>query len=104
MDLQQKYLGDKLVYEFEYQFLETMEQLSLRDSIHIIYQIEKNLDELPFLTGWTQNVAGVVPKTKPLFFEIEYVKHKESTPVFLSLNKISSDEYLDHFINKTTLS
>ena len=46
--------------------------------------------------GYTQKIAGVLKYKVPFFFEIEYVNQPDEFPIFIDINSINVDKYLDY--------
>jgi|TARA_R110002153_G_scaffold4195_5_gene20162 hypothetical protein len=103
MDLELKYIEDKLSYEIDEWFFSQLELFSIPDATVIIGQILSILDELPEKDEWSQEVAGVVHKESPVFFVIEYLKETVSIPILIDINEIEVDEYLDFISSQKSI-
>ena len=58
---------------------------------------------LPILNGWTQKVGGVLHNRGQMFYEVEFLKQQDEYPVFLGMNLIDADDYLDYINRKQIL-
>jgi hypothetical protein len=103
MDLQLKYLEDKLEYEIDDWFYQQLGLYTIDEASLIVGQAILILSELPKQSGWSQEVAGVINTNRddaePLFFRIEYLNEEGHNTILIDLNEIEVDEYLD-FINQ----
>jgi len=103
MDLQLKYLEDKLEYEIDDWFYQQLGMYTIDEASLIVGQAILILSELPKQSGWSQEVAGVINTNRddvePLFFRIEYLNEEGQNTILIDLNEIEVDEYLD-FINQ----
>jgi len=85
-------------------FVEKIRELPVKLGLDIAQQIDREIDELPELNGWSQRIAGVSNAlNNPYFFIVEFLKQIEETPVFLDCEEIDSDEYLDYYIENKIL-
>jgi len=103
MALKQRYIGDDVRYEIDEWFIEKLRDFPFKVGIEIAHQLEDNYDELPEVMGWTQKIGGMCLKREPVYFELEFLNQPTETPVFLDINEIDVDEYLDYMIDKNTL-
>ena len=76
-------------------FNRKMSNLPQEVSDDILSQIMDNVSDLPTKDAEPQIVCGVVKGDKPFFFELEYIHEEEYTPVFLDIEQIELEEYLD---------
>lgn len=106
MDLKQKYIEEMNRYEINDWFIMKLKELPKDAGIDIAHQADTNYDLLPTQEGWTQKIGGVCTKTKePLYFELEYLSQPNEPPVFLDVDVIDVDDYLDYFLeNKILIS
>ena len=87
MDLGQRYIEVDMGYEFDDWFIEELKSIPIN---------------LPVQEGWTQKVAGVIRSKEPFYFTIEYIHQPGEYPVFLSMDSIEVDEFLDYMnLNQT---
>lgn len=101
MDLKQKYL-EVLNYDVDEWFLSRLGSLDVSRSRDILKQITNAEPDLPIKNGWSQIIAGVTVVKEPYFFEIEYLKQEDDFTLFLDLNEIDSDTFLDYYnLNQT---
>jgi hypothetical protein len=104
MDSKQRYLGDseQKDYEFDYWFMEQLNSMSEFISSNIMTQIYDNYLELNIQNSWSQIVGGVVKGKYPYFFEIEFFNEEDGVPIFLEIQEIDLDTYLDYITKKQT--
>ena len=102
MDLGQRYIEVDMGYDFDDWFIEELKSIPINYSLKIVQQLETNLNNLPVQEGWTQKVAGVIRSKEPFYFTIEYIHQPGEYPVFLSMDSIEVDEFLDYMnLNQT---
>lgn len=107
MESKQKYTEAELTLDrskddlrFDDYFIDDLLLLPYEVSMDIMNQLARNHMRLPMKMGWPQLCAGVVKGKNPYFFEIEFLKESLfSGVVFLYIDEITCDEYLD-YINK----
>ena len=106
MALQLRFLEGEVEYEVDDWFINQLRDMPAEIGIDIAKQIDWNADFLPTQSGWSQIFAGVVTKTNPpVYFTVEFVKQPEENTIYLDLEFIDSDEYLDYYnLNKTLQS
>ena len=105
MGLKQKFIEEEKIkpYDVDDKFLQQLRELPIKKSVPIAILMDVNADSLPELDGWTQAVGGVIETQPAIFFEIEYLKQEDETPLFMSIHETDADDYLDHMLNKTIL-
>ncbi len=103
MDLELKFLEDDLAYEVDDWFYEQLGYYEVDDASIIIGQTVAVMDYLPIKNGWSQEVAGVIKKTEPIFFVVEYLKQENERPILVDLNEIDVEEYLDFISNNNSI-
>lgn len=104
MDLKQKYTEVRPEYDMDAGFLDQLRDFPIRYSVPVAVLMDCNAELLPQLNGWTQKVGGVIMSPHNFFFELEYYHEEGDVPVFLSVEETDADTYLDHMLNKTTLT
>ena len=103
MALKLRYIEDNY-YEVEDWFVEKLREYPRLIGFEIAKQVEYSWDTLPEKYGWTQRVGGVCTRTEePFFFEVEYLNQPDEAPVFLDVEAIEVDDYLDYIIENKTL-
>ena len=60
--------------------------------------VDAHFHELPKKSGHVQLVAGVIHDPKAFYFQLAYINEPDSYASFMSVDLISTDEYLDHRI------
>jgi len=97
--LRSRYTMENEYYEVDEHFVEQITKLPPKVALDIAKQIDREIQDLPEVNGWSQRVAGVSDAVdNTYFFLIEYLKQIEEKPVFLDCEIIESDEYLDYFL------
>jgi hypothetical protein len=102
MELKQKYIEGKSKCRFDDYFIDNLLDMPYDISIKLMTQLEKNLKKFPS-HQWSQVRAGVIKGDCPYFYEIEYLKPEDDGYIiFLDIDEISCDEYLDYInLNQT---
>tara|TARA_R110000851_G_scaffold14161_3_gene48144 strand:- start:1643 stop:2038 length:396 start_codon:yes stop_codon:yes gene_type:complete len=103
MDSQLRFIEDNFLYNIEDWFFEKLSFYTSDEATLIVSQMIAIIEELPSKRIWTQEIAGVIKGSNPLFFVVEYLKEDEETPTLVDLHEIDSDEYLDFILNKKTI-
>ncbi|HIB77449.1 MAG TPA: hypothetical protein EYO58_07505 [Flavobacteriales bacterium] len=103
MESEQRYTEVERPFDYDETFLVSLRKLHKQLLIHIVRALEDNAPYLPKKDGWVQDVAGVIKGHDPYFFKIEYLHQEYETPLFLEIEEISTDEYLDYMIEDTIL-
>jgi len=62
-----------------------------------------NADSLPKEDGWIQEAGCVLKGPYPFFFMIRFLHEYGSTPLFLEIEEIYCDEYLDFILEDKIL-
>ena len=97
MDALQKYIeGIDTYYEFDESLMEDMQQMADYIAVPIAVLIECNAYMLPMLEGYTQKIGGVLKYDNPYFFEVEYIHEPKDFPIFINVNQIDCDTYLNY--------
>ncbi len=104
MGLKLKYTTAERDYELDEGFVDSLSSLPTSYRFNVFSQIEKYAPNLPTKPGWSQVAAGVVRRNPPLFFCVDYIKQPSEPPLFLDIDIISSDEFLDYMNSNQTLA
>jgi|TARA_R110000765_G_scaffold133349_2_gene232090 hypothetical protein len=104
MDLEQKYTEGNKTLKFDIHFIEELDIYPEDIQEDVIVQLINHEPYLMSEDGYTQEVGGVVKGAVPFFFEIEYLKQEGERAVYLNINPINLDDYLDLIIKKQTLT
>jgi len=83
--------------------MDILQSLSSDVARNIQAQIEDNYLDLKKVNGWSQYIGGVVKGKNPYFFEIEFLNEIGTVPIFLDIQPIDVDTYLDYITNKQAL-
>tara|TARA_R100000541_G_scaffold2021_3_gene7442 strand:+ start:9086 stop:9418 length:333 start_codon:yes stop_codon:yes gene_type:complete len=83
-------------YEYEDEVADALRDMPEDYSIPIIVLLESNIHLLPKVEGYTQMISGVLRYEEPYFFEIEYINQPNEFPIFIDINPIKVDRYLDY--------
>ena len=76
---------------------------SKQTSVRIVMVLEDNADLLPKEDGWIQEAGGVLKGPYPFFFVIRFLNEYGNTPLFLEMEEIYCDEYLDFILEEKIL-
>ena len=104
MDLKLKYSEGSIIFETEESFIDELEILGDQYLYDILLQMKDLCQKIPNKKGELQTYGGVSHEGTPLFFELTVLKEKNNKPYFLEIIEISTDEYLDHVLNKQTIN
>ena len=105
MDSTQRFTEDNdyIGYEVDFWVMDILQSLSSDVARNIQAQIENNYLDLKKVNGWSQYIGGVVKGKNPYFFEIEFLNEIGTVPIFLDIQPIDVDKYLDYITNKQAL-
>jgi len=104
MEYRLRFIEGEIEYEVEENFVEILREMPEELAMDIASQIELNADTLPITIFSTGIVAGVTYEIEPpVFFSIEYVKEEGENTIYIDLDIIDSDTYLDLYLIKKTL-
>ena len=100
-----KYIeANEVIYEVDDWFVEQIKSYPSKVAFCIAKQIDRHARDLPKLDSWSQKAGGVCNEEgEPIFFEIEFVNEIGDVPIFLDINIIESDDYLDYMIDNQIL-
>lgn len=99
-----KYTRENEYYEVDDYFVQKIRELPPKLGLDIAKQIDREIQILPEVNGWSQRIAGVSNSLgNPFFFVIEYLKQIEEKPVFLDCEEVDADEYLDYYIEQKVI-
>jgi len=102
MGLRLRYIEGEVDYEVDDFFIDILRELPSKVGMQIASQIDWNAEYLPETDNWSSTYAGVVRQVEPpVFFAVEYIKEKGENTIYIDLDIIESDEYLDyHLLNQ----
>jgi|14_taG_2_1085336.scaffolds.fasta_scaffold185316_2 hypothetical protein len=104
MDSLQRFTEEEIYYECDNYFIEKIREYPIAVGLEIAHQLDISHKDLPSRDGWTQRASGVCLRPKePMYFEVEYLKEPYEAPVFLDINEIDADEFLDYVIENKQL-
>ena len=98
MDLLQKYTKDETFYELDEAVLLTLDHMSPLQSSRVIMQIQRAVDKIQRKNHRSQIIGGVLRGRDPVFFALRFIYEENDAPYFFQLLSITSDEYLDLYI------
>ena len=104
MDSGQRYTEETRPCEYDAGFFERLRTFNKQAVINIVNILENNAEYLPREDGWIQEAGGVLRGKSPLFFVVRFLHQTEETPLFLELEEITCDEYLDFILEEKSLS
>ena len=103
MESRQKYTEEIRPYDFDVDFLESLRAFDKQISVRIVMALEDNAYLLPKEDGWIQEAGGVLKGEYPFFFVIRFLHEYGSTPLFLEIEEIYPDDYLDFILEEKIL-
>jgi len=103
--VEQKYTKvSNIQYDIDDWFIEQIRELPMDYAFDIATQITEQVEELPKRNGWTQYVAGVSHALEePFFFRLEYLNQEDELCLFLGVEEVDIDTFLDYIIENQTL-
>mgnify|MGYP003146688199 CR=1 FL=1 len=101
MDSEQKSTEEKIL-RFDVVFMDYLSEYTEDEQEDILAQLILNDDILPKEEIYPQHVGGRL-KSGEMYFIIEYINQHEENPIYLDIEEITLDEYLDLMIKKETL-
>lgn len=102
MDSEQKSTEEKKTLRFDVVFMEYLSNYTDDEQEDILSQLLLNDNLLPKEDVYPQHVGGRL-KNGEAYFIIEYINQHEENPIYLDIEEITLDEYLDLMIKKETL-
>ena len=105
MDLKSKYIEvNHEYYEVDDWFVDKLKTFPRKVGLDIAKQVDQSYPLLKQKQAWTQHAGGVcTTNTEPIYFEIEYLFEPEDVPIFLDIQLIEVDEYLDYIIENNII-
>ncbi len=96
--------GKNIPYEVDDWFIQQIKDIPMDHAFNIATQIVKQVYDLPEKIGWSQVVAGVSHvEGEAFFFLLEYINEPDELCVFLAVEEIDVDTYLDYILENNTL-
>lgn len=102
MDSEQKSTEEKKTLRFDVVFMDYLSNYTEDEQEDILSQLLLNDNLLPKEDVYPQHVGGRL-KSGEVYFIIEYINQHEENPIYLDIEKITLNEYLDLMIKKETL-
>ena len=65
----------------------------------ILKLMDNQVDDLPVKEDHVQVIACAIHSSEPLYFALAYMNAPDSMTIFLSIDEITSDAYLDYMID-----
>jgi hypothetical protein len=94
----------EIQYDVDDWFIEQIREIQMDYAFDIATQITEQVNELPVRNGWTQYVAGVSHALEePFFFRLEYLNQEDELCLFLGVEEVDVDTFLDYIIENQTL-
>lgn len=104
MGVLSRYTEDELEYDFDEFLIVQLREIPYIIAKDISNQIDAYALSLPKKFGWTQRVAGVSNADKDAyFFVLDYLYQPNDIPVFLEIEQVESDTYLDYKLENKSL-
>ena len=100
-----KFIGayDSQYFEIDDWFAESIRNIPNSHREDVLKDVLSSIEYLPYVNGWSQIVGGVVRGEEPLFYSVEYLKEEKEAVLFLDIEEITSDEYLDLILENNTI-
>lgn len=104
MDSEQKYIEDNTQFDIDDWFYLQLTDYKIDDVKLIMSQLVAVIEVLPY-TGYhnSEEIAGVIKREDPLFFAVEYIKEEDELIMFININLIEVDEYLDFITDEKSI-
>jgi hypothetical protein len=102
MDSEQKSTEEKTTLRFDVVFMDYLSEYTEDKQEDILAQLILNDEILPKEDIYPQHVGGRL-KNGEEYFIIEYINEHKDNPIYLDIEGITLDEYLDLMIEKQTL-
>ena len=102
MDSEQKSTEEKKTLRFDVVFMDYLSNYTEDEQEDILSQLLLNDNLLPKEDVYPQHVGGRL-KNGEVYFIIEYINQHEENPIYLDIEKITLNDYLDLMIKKETL-
>lgn len=103
MDLKQKYTEGIKTLRFDLEFMDYLSDFYEDEQDDIIKQLIFNDDILPKENTLHQYLGGRLSNNE-VYFIIEFInEHHYESPIYLHIEEVTLDEYLDLMIKKQTL-
>ena len=102
MESKQKYIQDNYYYEVDDWFVDKLKSYPRK------IELKSHLWSITILISYLTNEGELkeleesAPNLKVLSFEVEYLKEPDQPPIFLDIEPIDVDEYLDYILDKYT--
>jgi hypothetical protein len=103
MESRQRYTEAIRPYDFDVDFLESLRSFDKQTSVRVVMVLEDNADSLPIEDGWIQEAGCVLKGKYPFFFVVRFLHENDSTPLFLEIEEIYTDDYLDFILEEKIL-
>lgn len=103
MDYAPRYTEDEKPYELDEEFVTQVRTLPRHLLVEVLRLLHDNADYLVGPQDKYIEIGGVVELESPYFFKIGYVFYYSDTPVLVSFEEISQDEYLDLILEDSYL-
>lgn len=104
MEYRLRFIEGEYEYEVDENFIEILREMPEELAMDIASQIEYNSDLLP-ATGFSTSIFAGVTKNldTPIFFCVEYAKEEGGNTIYIDIEQVDSDTYLDLYLIKQTL-
>ena len=104
MESRQRYTEEDRPCEYDADFFERLRTFKKQVVINIINILEDNAEYLPREDGWVQEAGCVLRGESPFFFVVRFLHQTEETPLFLEIEEITCDDYLDFILEEKILT
>ena len=103
MELRPRYTEETKPYDYDIDFIESLKDFTKPLVVRIVSVLEKNAEFLPREDGWIQEMGCVLKGNDPFFFVLRFLHQTEDTPLFLEIEEIYCDDYLDFILEEKIL-
>jgi|TARA_R110000824_G_scaffold303794_1_gene491638 hypothetical protein len=104
MESRQRYTEEIRPYDFDVDFLESLRAFDKQTSVRIVTVLEDNAEFLPREDGWIQEAGCVLKGSDPFFFIVRFLHQTEDTPLFVEIEEIYCDDYLDLLLEEKIIT
>jgi len=91
------------VFEIDEWFYDRLQHFEFTIAVVIVAQIVDISDSLPKLNGFSQTISGMIDSKTPIYFRVDYLHQEEEIPVFVDVEEIDCDGYLDDILENKTI-
>jgi len=102
MESKQKYIEARPC-DYDAEFLDKLRSFDKQTIVSIVNVLEDNAEYLPKKDCWIQEAGCVINLSEPFFFVVTFLHQLHETPLYLELEEIQCDDYLDFILQDKIL-